>query len=161
MTIYGFCDSDQRTCPLSRRSLTRCFIRLGASPISWKTKKQATVSRSSVEAKYKFMAMTTSELVWLRALLASLGVFLHKPMKLFCDSQVALHIAKNHVFYERTKHIEIDCHFVREKVVAGILTLSHVGTKEQPADILTQALRTLQCQYLTSKIGMNDLHAPT
>ena len=105
--------------------------------------------------------MTTSELVWLRALLASLGVFLHQRMKLFCNSQAGLHIAKNPVFHERTKHIEIDCHFVREKVVAGILTLSHVGTKEQPADIFTKALGKRQFQYLKSKLDMDDLHGPT
>jgi len=106
------------------------------------------------------MAVATSELIWLRAFLASLGVFLQQPMKLFCDSQAALHIAKNPVFHERTKYIEMNCHFVQEKVAARILTLSHVGIKEQPPDIFTKALGKRQFQYLNSKLGMDDLHAP-
>ena len=85
------------------------------------------------------MALTTSELVWLRSLLAALGIF-PPPMRLYCDSQIALHIARNPVFHERTKHIEIHCHFVREKLEEGILVLHHIGTKNQPTDIFTKAL---------------------
>ena len=107
------------------------------------------------------MAAATSELVWLRSFLASLGVFLDRPMMLLCNSQAALHIAKNPVFHERTKHIEIDCHFVGEKLEAGVLTLSYFGSEEQPADIFTKALGKRPFHYLRGKLGMVDLHAPT
>ena len=161
LQVYSYCNSNWGACPLSRRFLIGYFVTLGGSLISWRTKKQGTISRSSAEAEYRAMAVATSELVWVRTFLAALGIFLHQPMKLFCDSQAALHIAKNPVFHERTKHIEIDCHFVREKLVSGLLNFGHVPSQHQPADILTKALGKRQFQYLKGKLGIINPHAPT
>ena len=93
------------------------------------------------------MAVIISELVWVPSFLAFLGIFHNHSMKLFSNSQAALHIAKNPICQERIKYIEIDSHFVREKLIAGLLSLIHVTSQHQPiqpADIFTKALEKRQ-----------------
>lgn len=119
LKMRGWSDSDWGSCRLSRKSVSGWYITLGQSPISWKSKKQKVVSRSSAEAEYRCMALTVCELEWLRALLADFGVGHDGPMDLFCDNQAALYIAANPVFHERTKHVEIDCHCVRNAIQDG------------------------------------------
>ena len=134
---------------------------LGGSLVSWKTKKQQTVSRSSAEAEYRAMAMTYSELTWIISLLKTFGVRQQAPVQFFCDSQAAIHIANNPIFHERTKHIEADCHYVRDGVQAKIIATKCVRTTEQLADIFTKALGRQQFQYLLGKLSVLDLHSPT
>ena len=107
------------------------------------------------------MADTTSEIIWIRSFLASLRVFVKPPMYLFYDNQAALHIAKNPVFHERTKHLEIDYHFVRECLLSGDLVTNYLPSKQQPANIFTKALGKQQFVYLQSKLGIVNPHTPT
>ncbi|GAA0150971.1 transmembrane signal receptor [Lithospermum erythrorhizon] len=111
--------------------------------------------------EYRSMVAIIVELKWLKALLESIGVHHNKSMTLFCDSQSTLHIAQNLVFHERTKHIEVDCHYVRDAIQDGLIVTAHVSTKEQLTDIFTKALGKRKFLYLLCKLGISNLHAPT
>ncbi|KAL1194230.1 Retrovirus-related Pol polyprotein from transposon RE1 [Cardamine amara subsp. amara] len=161
LKIHGWTDSDWSGCPLTRRSVSGWFVTLGDSPISWKTKKQDSVSASSAEAEYRGMANAVRELRWLRRVLTDLGVTHHGPMDLYCDNQAAIYIAANPVFHERTKHVENDCHIVREAVQEGTIVTPKVSSKNQLADILTKALGRRDFEAIVFKLGVCNPHFPT
>ena len=116
--------------------------------------------KSEAEAEYRSMAVVTCELMWVKQILEELNFCKVMQMKLYCDNQAALHIASNPVFHERTKHIEIDCHFIREKLLSKEIVTEFINSSDQPADILTKPLRGPRIQVICSKLGAYDLYAP-
>lgn len=152
--LRAYSDSDWGACIDTRRSVTGYVLLFGDSPISWRSKKQSTVSRSSSEAEYRAFAAAASEVTWIVRLLEELGVTNLKPVTLFCDNKSALRMAHNPVLHDRTKHIEIDCHFTREKVMDGLLQLTYLPTSSQLADVFTKILPSSHFQTLLAKLGM-------
>ncbi|GJT04473.1 gag-pol polyprotein [Tanacetum coccineum] len=119
-----------------------------------KSKKQDVLSRSSTEAEYRVMAMTISGIVWLRWLLANMGAHITSPTPLYSDNRSAIQIASNTVFHERTKHIEIDCHFTRHHLQAGTISLSFVLSALQIAYIFTKPHSGPRFPFLSDKLSM-------
>lgn len=151
--LKAYCDSDWATCPMSRRSTTGFCMLLGTSPISWKTKKQSVVARSTAEAEYRSMALATCEITWLSALLKDMGLQNLPPALLHCDNLAAIALAANPVLHERTKHVEVDYHFIRDKINSGVIVTKHIPTHSQVADVFTKALSAKQHFYLLGKLG--------
>ena len=109
-----------------KRSTSRYCVFVGENLVSWKSKKQNVGSRSSVMSEYRAMTQSVCEIVWIHQLLSEIGFSISVPAILWCDNQDALHIASNLLFHERTKHIEVDCHFIPEKIQDGLVSTSYV-----------------------------------
>lgn len=128
---------------------------------SWKAKKQTAILRSSVEAEYRALAATTSELLWLSQLFEDFCINVIVPILLFYDNQAAIHIASNPTFHERTQHIKSDCHFVREKVSSRLIKLMPIRSQHQLVDIYTKALRSKLLIPLLSKMAVKNIYRPS
>ncbi|RVX10878.1 Retrovirus-related Pol polyprotein from transposon TNT 1-94 [Vitis vinifera] len=145
---------------IDRRSTSGYCSFVWGNLVTWRSKKQSVVARSSVEAEYRALAQGICEGIWIKRVLSELGQTSSSPILMMYDNQAAISVAKNPVHHDRTKHVEIDRHFITEKVTSETVKLNYVPTKHQTADILTKALPRLNFEDLTCKLGLYDIYSP-
>ncbi len=155
--ILGYSDADFARDLDNRRSTTGYIFLHCGGPIVWASKRQRTTALSTTEAEYVAGCESAKEAVWINRLLKEIGKEDSLPVPLLCDNQSAIRLAKNPEFHQRTKHVDIKYHFIREQYENGVIDLQYVGTENQLADILTKPLETKRFQYLRQKIGVIDV----
>jgi hypothetical protein len=158
LLVSSFSDPDWRFGTRHRRSTGGFAVFLGSNLVSWSARKQAAVSRSSTEAEYKALADATAEIMWLHTLLCEIGINAPKAAKMWCDNIGAKYLSANPVFHARTKHIEVDYHFVRERVSRRLLEIEYISSKDQvAADGFTKALAVRPFEDFKSNLNITSL----
>ncbi|GKA17817.1 ribonuclease H-like domain-containing protein [Tanacetum coccineum] len=153
-SLVGYTNADWAGCPSTRRSTSGYCVFLGDNLLSWSAKRQHTISRSSAEAEYQGVANVVAETAWIRNLLRELHSPLLTATLVYCDNVSAVYMSANPVQHQRTKHIEIDIHFVRDMVKAGHVRVLHVLSRFQYADIFTKGLPSALFEDFRSSLSV-------
>jgi hypothetical protein len=154
VTLVGYTDSDWAGCAADRKSTSGCCFSLGSGLVSWFSRKQKSVALSSAEAEYMAASQASCEAIWLRKMLVGLFGQEMAPTLIHCDNQSCIKLSENPVFHDRSKHIEIRYHFIRDWVQRGAVQLQYISTDEQVADILTKALPRGKHVFFRDKMGL-------
>ncbi|KAH9763832.1 retrovirus-related pol polyprotein from transposon RE1 [Citrus sinensis] len=158
--IEVYTDADWVGSVSDRRSTSGYFTFVGGNLVTWRSKKQHVVARSSAEAEYQGMALGICEGLWISFILNDLGYSSQQPIQLYCDNKAARDIAHNPVQHDRTKHVEVDRFFIKEKLDEKILELPKIRSEDQLANILTKAISSRAFTKFLDKLGMQDIYAP-
>ncbi|KAM2077718.1 hypothetical protein ACFX1R_025466 [Malus domestica] len=151
--VVGYVDSDYAGDLDKRRSTTGFVFIIAGGPVSWRSILQSTFALSTTEAEYMAVTEAIKEAIWLQGLLDDLGVQ-QDHVDVHCDSQSAIHLAKNQVHHARTKHIDVRFHFVREVIDEGDILLQKIGTADNPADMLTKPVSLNKFKHCLDLIGI-------
>ena len=155
-TLHGYSDADWAGNKDTRRSTSGYVFRIGDSTISWSSKKQRTVARSSTEAEYVALSYAAQEAIWLKRLTQSIGMGSpeQQPLTIYEDNNSAIDLTKNAKYHNRTKHIDIAHHFVREQVEMNEISVTHCPSKHMIADIMTKGIPRVQFEKLRDGLGV-------
>ncbi len=152
--VIGYVDADFAGDLDRRRSLTGYVFTIGGCAISWKATLQTTVALSTTEAEYMAITEACKEAIWLKGLFSELNEDL-QINTVFCDSQSAIFLTKDQMFHERTKHIDVRYHFVRDIIARGDIVVSKISTHENPADMMTKSLPITKFEYCLDLVGVH------
>jgi len=155
--LNGYSDADWAGDVDTRRSTSGYVFQFGNGTISWSSRKQPTVAKSSTEAEYVALSSATKEAIWLRRLMKDLGKLTDASTTIYEDNQGAIELAKNAKYHSRTKHIDICHHFVRERVVSNEIRVIYCRTEDMVADIMTKGLPTPTFEKLRDLLSVHDV----
>jgi hypothetical protein len=152
--LIVYTDADWAGCPDTHRLTLGYAVFLGDNLVSWSVKRQTVISRSSAEAEYRAVANGVAEATWLRQLLLELQSPPSRYTLVYCNNISVVYLSNNLVQHQRTKHVEIDLHFVREKVAIGQVRVLHVPTTSQFADVFTKGLPSSVFEEFRSSLNI-------
>ncbi|WJZ89883.1 hypothetical protein VitviT2T_009069 [Vitis vinifera] len=161
LKVAGYTDADWAGNITDKKSTAGYFTFVGGNLVTWRSKKQKVVALSSAEAEFRGMVKGICELIWLKKLLAEIGIAPSSEMNLFCDNTAAIAISHNPVQHDRTKHVEVDRNFIKQNLEEKIIQLPFVKSEDQLADVLTKAVSARNFYNSLDKLGIKDIYAPT
>ena len=161
LDLIVYTDSNFVGSRVDYKSTSGYYTFFGGNLVTWKSKKQSVVSKSSTEAEFQAMSKGIDEAMWMKYLLQELRISYIKPIIIRCNKKSAISLAHDPVYHDKMKHVNIDRFYIQDHLEQGISKSEHVSSKEQCADIFTKGLPTKTMPYLVFKLGMKNMHSNT